>query len=171
MEHESERVDTHGEGVSSSAEGAVDEGAKRAGPAEGGEDLAKQDGDVVLVGAPTVQVGVEGGRGTGAPLEVLLQRPPPLPLAALAHLRLGLGFPHGLARDRVMLSAAVWGRDGNTGGDRARVEMQGEEASDRRHCRHGRSGRGAARGVDKTRRERERGRVAVHRPMQNGWSG
>lgn len=152
MEHESERVDTHGEGVSCGAEGAVDEGAERAGPAEGGEDLAKQDGDVVLVGAPTVKVGVEGSRGTGAPLEMLLQCPPLLQLATFARLRLGLGlglgFPRGLARDRVMLSAAVWGRDGNTGGERARVEVEGEEASGRRHshCRRGRSERGARRG-------------------------
>ena len=51
MEYEREGADTHGEGVSCGAEGAVDEGAERAGPAEGGEDLAKQDGDVVLVGA------------------------------------------------------------------------------------------------------------------------
>lgn len=147
-------MDTHGEGVSRGAEGAVDEGTEWAGPAEGGEDLAKQDGDVVLVGAPTVQVGVEGSRGTGAPFEVLLQRPPLLPLAALDRLRLGLGlglglgFPRGLARDRIMLSAAVWCRDGNTGGERARVEVEGEEASGRRHrhCRRGRSERGARRG-------------------------
>lgn len=139
-------MDTHGEGVSCGAEGAVDEGAERAGPAEGGEDLAKQDGDMVLVGAPTVQVGIEGSCGTGAPLEMLLQRPPMLPLAALARLRLGLGFPRGLARDRVMLSVAVRGRDGNTGGERTRLEVEGEEASGRRHYRRGRSERGVRRG-------------------------
>jgi hypothetical protein len=158
--------------VPGGAEGAVDEGAERAGPAEGGEDLAEQHGDVVRVAVAAVEVGVEGGRGARAPLEVLLQRPPLQPLAALTgSLRpgpgSGLGHPGGLARDRVMLAAAVRNRDGNGGGGgerargRAGVEgevVEGEEAPGRRHRRRGRGrGRGrrsAARGVDKTRGER-----------------
>ena len=130
------------------AEGAVNEGAERAGPAEGGEDLAEQHRHVVRVAVASVQVGVEGGRGARAPLEVLLQRPPLQPLAALVarlRLRLGLGLPGGLARDRIVLAAAVRNRNGSGGScERARGlagaegEVEGEEPPGRRHRRRGR---------------------------------
>jgi hypothetical protein len=126
------RVGTDGDGVPGGAECAVDEGAERAGPAEGGYDLAEQDGDVVLVGAATIQVSVEGGGGAGTPLEMFLQRSP-LPA-------LGLGLPSGLASDRVVLAAAAGDGDSERarGGAGVVVEMKGEEASGR-HC-HGRRG-------------------------------
>ena len=130
------------------AEGAVNEGAERAGPEEGGEDLAEQHRHVVRVAVASVQVGVEGGRGARAPLEVLLQRPPLQPLAALVarlRLRLGLGLPGGLAGDRIVLAAAVRNRDGSGSGGESACgfagadgEVEGEEAPGRRHRRRGR---------------------------------
>jgi hypothetical protein len=133
------RMGTDGDRVPGGAECAVDEGAEWVGPAKGGEDLAEQDRYVVLVGAATVQVSVEGGSGAGAPLEMLLQSSPLPPLPTLG-LRLGLGLPRGFASDRVVLAAAVGGCDSD-GSERARggagvvVEMEGKEASGR-HC-HG----------------------------------
>jgi hypothetical protein len=130
---------TDGDRVPGGAECAVDEGAEWVGPAKGGEDLAEQDRHVVLVGAATVQVGVEGGGGAGAPLEMLLQSSllPPLPTLGL---RLGLGLPGGFASDRVVLAAAAGDGDSERarGGAGVVVEVKGEEASGR-HC-HGRRG-------------------------------
>lgn len=134
------------------AEGAVDEGAERERAAERGEDLAEHDGDVLRVGVPPVEAGVEGGAGARAPLEVLLQRPPLLPLTAVLVPRPGLARPlprSGSARDGVVLAAAVGSGNGGGEGMRGRAEVEGEEAP--REHRHGR------RGESHTRRRARRG--------------